>query len=329
MGLSRKCVRTWVTRYETEGETGLVDRSSRPHHCPTVTSPQACAAVVAARQELRCVPDGLAEATGVPVRTVSRILVRAGMPRLAQLDRISGELIRSSKQTAVRYERVQPGELVHMDVKKLGRIPNGGGWRVHGRAGAEPIKRKQPVGYDYVHSLIDDHSRLAYSEVLGDEKRITCAAFLTRAATYFANHGITRIERLMTDNAWAYHHSLKAVCVELGTTQKFIRPHCPWQKLGDDLLDDGVSAVDLVGGHRVQGVGGGVGDERVVAVGGEQLTLGATVAGRWLQAAHSADYEPAPHVLGLTASGERGEGDSATSASEIHRCCSALKMACG
>lgn len=111
----------------------------------------------------------------------------------------------------------------------LGRIPTGGGWRVHGRAVAETMKRKQPVGYDYVHSLVDDHSRLAYSEVLGDEKGATCAGFLTRAAAYLAAHGITRIERLMTDNAWAYKHSLKAVCAQLGATQKFIRPHCPWQ----------------------------------------------------------------------------------------------------
>jgi transposase InsO family protein len=171
----------------------------------------------------------VAEATGVPARTVSRVLTRAGMPALCQLDRISGEVIRSSKQTAVRYERARPGELVHMDVKKLGRIPTGGGWRVHDRAAAEAIKRKQPVGYDYVHSLVDDHSRLAYSEVLADEKGTTCAGFLTRAAAYFASHGITSIERVMTDNAWAYKHSLKAVCAELGATQKFIRPHCPWQ----------------------------------------------------------------------------------------------------
>jgi len=184
---------------------------------------------VDARRRLRCGPDGVAEATGVPARTVSRVLTRAGMPALCQLDRISGEVIRSSKQTAVRYERARPGELVHMDVKKLGRIPTGGGWRVHGRAAAEAVKRKQPVGYDYVHSLVDDHSRLAYSEVLADEKGTTCAGFLTRAAAYFASHGITSIERVMTDNAWAYKHSLKAVCAELGATQKFIRPHCPWQ----------------------------------------------------------------------------------------------------
>ena len=229
MGVSRKCVRTWITRYAEEGEEGLLTRSSRPHRCPTRTPPAAVEAVVAARRQLRCGPDGLAAETGVPARTCSRVLARQGLPRLCELDRITGEPIRSPKQTAVRYERDRPGELVHMDVKKLGRIPAGGGWRLHGRAAAETVKRKQPVGYDYVHSLVDDHTRLAYSEVLPDEKGVTCAGFLTRAAEHFAAHGIPRIERLMTDNAWAYRYSLGAVCDQLGIRQKFIRPHCPWQ----------------------------------------------------------------------------------------------------
>jgi transposase InsO family protein len=228
MGISRKCVRTWVTRFETEGTEGLADRSSRPHTSPTRTSAEAVAMVVAVRRRSRCGPDGIAAQTGVPARTVSRVLAREGMPRLAQLDRISGEVIRSSKQTAVRYERDRPGELVHMDVKKLGRIPGGGGWRVHGRA-AGNRDRKTTIGYDYVHSLVDDHSRLAYSEVLPDERGTTCAGFLQRAAAYFAHAGIPTIERLMTDNAFAYRKSLTGVCAQLGIRQKFIRPHCPWQ----------------------------------------------------------------------------------------------------
>jgi transposase InsO family protein len=137
---------------------------------------------------------------------------------------------RSSKTTAVRYERSRPGELVHMDVKKLARIPDGGGWRAHGRAATVDHRHKSvPTGFDCVHSLVDDHSRLAYSEILGDEKGVTCAAFLARAAAYFANHGIPRIERVMTDNAWAYRYSLREVITALGARQKFIRPHCPWQ----------------------------------------------------------------------------------------------------
>jgi hypothetical protein len=137
-------------------------------------------------------------------------------------------VIRASKSTAVRYERERPGELVHMDVKKLGRIPDGGGWRAHGRD-ARARDRTTKVGFDYVHSLVDDHSRLAYSEIWPDEKGPTCEAFLARAITYFASHGIPTIERLMTDNAWAYRWSLREICAAHGITQKFIRPHCPWQ----------------------------------------------------------------------------------------------------
>ena len=228
MGVSRKCVKTWVDRYRSEGEAGLADRSSRPRSMPTKTSPTVEARVLAARAEHRAGPDVLGPQVGVPARTVSRILRSHQVRVLRDCDPMTGQVIRSSKATAVRYERDRPGELVHMDVKKLGRIPAGGGWRAHGR-GAGSRDRAGKVGYDYVHSLIDDHSRLAYSEVLDDEKGATCAAFLTLAAAYFAGYGITRIERVMTDNAWAYRHSLKAVCGQLGARQKFIRPHCPWQ----------------------------------------------------------------------------------------------------
>jgi transposase InsO family protein len=159
---------------------------------------------------------------------VSRILRRRALPYLRELDPLTGEQIRSSKATAVRYERDRPGELVHMDVKKLGRIPDGGGWKANGRANRNP-DRKIRIGFDYVHSLVDDHSRLAYSEVLPDEKGPTCSAFLARAAAYFAAHGIPRIERVMTDNAYAYRYSLRQVCADLGINQVFIKPHCPWQ----------------------------------------------------------------------------------------------------
>jgi hypothetical protein len=132
-----------------------------------------------------------------------------------------------------RYERARPGELVHMDVKKIGKIPAGGGRRAHGRPATKAEKMRRPkIGYDYVHSLVDDHSRLAYSEILTDELGTTCAAFLLRAAAYFAGHGIPRIERLITDNAWAYRHStaVKQAVAQLGAKHKFIKPHCPWQK---------------------------------------------------------------------------------------------------
>jgi transposase InsO family protein len=230
MGISRKCVRTWIARYATEGEAGLVDRSSRPHTTPTRTPVEVEDRIVELRAVERRGPDWIGAELGVPARTVSRVLARRGQPRLCSLDPMTGEVIRSSKATAIRYERSRPGELVHMDVKKLGRIPDGGGWRAHGRgAGSITRDRATKVGYDYVHSLVDDYSRLAYSEILPDEKGATCAAFLARAAAYFAAHGIDRIERLMTDNAWAYKKSLGGVCGALGARQKFIRPHCPWQ----------------------------------------------------------------------------------------------------
>ena len=230
MGISRKCVRTWITRCRQEGEAGLVDRSSRPRTSPTRTAAEVDDRIVELRGRERRGPDWLGAELGVPPRTVSRVLRRRGQPRLSAPDPMTGEVIRSSKVTAVRYERSRPGELVHMDVKKLGRIPDGGGWRAHGR-GASSISRDRDtkVGYDYVHSLVDDHSRLAYSEVLADEKGATCAGFLTRAAAYFAAHGIPRIERLMTDNAWAYRYSLGSACTAIGARQKFIKPHCPWQ----------------------------------------------------------------------------------------------------
>lgn len=230
MGVSRKCVDTWLKRYAEEGEAGLHDRSSRPHNSPARTPDEVEDTIVELRERERRGPDWIGAELGVPPRTVSRVIARRGLPRLCALDPITGEVIRASKATAIRYERARPGELVHMDVKKLGRIPYGGGWRAHGR-GAEPIQRDRNtvVGFDFVHSLVDDHTRLAYSEVLGDEKGATCAAFLERAIAYFAIHGIEQIERLMTDNAWAYRYSLRTVCAQHGIRQKFIKPHCPWQ----------------------------------------------------------------------------------------------------
>lgn len=230
MGVSRKCVRTWLGRYAAEGEAGLHDRSSRPHTMPRRTRPEVERAIIELRQRERRGPDQISARLGVPARTVSRVLARHQVPPLAALDPITGQVIRASKATAVRYERDTPGELVHMDVKKLGRIPDGGGWRANGRAASSATRdRTTTLGFDYVHSLVDDHSRLAYSEVLPDEKGTTCAGFLTRAVAYFHAHGIPRIERLMTDNAWAYRWSLRAVCAEFGIAQKFIKPHCPWQ----------------------------------------------------------------------------------------------------
>jgi transposase InsO family protein len=228
MGVSRKCVHTWATRFETEGEAGLVDRSCRPHTMPNQTPRAVENQIVAWRRRHRCGPEEIGIKLGVSTRTVSRVLRRREVPYLRDCDPMTGALIRSSKSTAVRYERVGPGELVHMDVKKLGRIPDGGGWRAYGRD-TRPRKPKRSIGYDYVHSLVDDYSRLAYSEILPDQKGPTCAAFLRRAAAYFRDHGIPTIECVMTDNAWAYRYSLRPLCAEIGARQIFIKPHCPWQ----------------------------------------------------------------------------------------------------
>lgn len=229
MGISRKCVTGWIARFDAEGHAGLADRSSRPHTMPTRTPAGVEDQIVAVRRGQRWGPDAIGAQLGVPARTVSRVLARHRVPHLRSCDPMTGMVIRASKVTAVRYERARPGELVHMDVKKLGRIPDGGGWRAHGRAESLQPNRKTGTGFDYVHSLVDDHSRLAYSEILSDEKGPTCAGFLRRGAAYFRAQGITCIERVMTDNAWAYRWSIREVCAEIGARQVFIKPHCPWQ----------------------------------------------------------------------------------------------------
>jgi transposase len=232
MGISRKCVATWIDRFESEGEAGLEDRSSRPHRSPNRTSVDVEDAIVAMRQDERRGQDWIGPELGVPARTVSRVLRRHGVPYLRECDPLTGEVIKASKTTALRYERERPGELVHVDVKKVGKIPDGGGWKAHGRQmGSTAAKKKAKIGYDFVHSMVDDHSRLAYSEILADEQGPTCAGFLLRAAAYFATFGITRIEEVITDNHWSYRRSndVRAAIEALGAKHLFIKPHCPWQ----------------------------------------------------------------------------------------------------
>jgi transposase InsO family protein len=228
LGVSRQCAHRWVSRFRAEGEAGLVDRSSRPRRCPRRTPLQVELRVVQLRREQRRGQDWIGPELGVAARTVSAILRRHGVPYLRECDPLTGEVIRASKTTAVRYERAYPGALGHMDVKKVGRIPPGGGWRAHGRS--EKV-RGRGIGFDYVHSLVDDHSRLAYSEILPDEKGATCAAFLLRAADYFVAYGITHIEQVMTDNHLSYSRSgdVAAAMATLDAAHVFIRPHCPWQ----------------------------------------------------------------------------------------------------
>jgi len=231
MGVSRQCAHRWLARYDIEGLSGLEGRSSRPHHMPNRTSSDIELRVVEARRRLRWGPDRLGPELGVAPRTVTRILRRHGLPRLFECDPLTGDVIRASKTTAVRYEKDRPGELVHVDVKKLGRIPDGGGWRALGRDATSTYERKKTrVGFDYVHSAVDDHTRLAYSEILPDEKGDTCAEFMTRAAAWFHNHGI-EIGAVMTDNHLSYTRSraFQSVLDDLAADHVTIRPHCPWQ----------------------------------------------------------------------------------------------------
>ena len=232
LGVSRQCAHRWVARFRVEGDVGLVDRSSRPHRCPRRTPPEVEQLVLDLRRVERHGQDWIGPELGLAPRTVSAILRRHRVPYLRECDPLTGEVIRASKTTAVRYEHDHPGSLVHMDVKKVGRIHDGGGWKAHGRAmGTTAAKKKARIGFDYIHSLVDDHSRLAYSEVLPDEKGATCGAFLLRAAAYFAGHGIPRIERVMTDNHFSYKLSthVAAAMAALNARHLFIRPHCPWQ----------------------------------------------------------------------------------------------------
>jgi transposase InsO family protein len=223
MGVSRTTAYRWWGRWQADGAAGLVDRPSTAHRHPRRTPAGVEAAVCRLRRQARLGPARIAPRVGLPASTVYRVLCRHRLNRLAWLDRPTGRVIR-------RYERAQPGELVHLDVKKLGRIPAGGGHRAHGRDSAQHRARDRVrgPGYEYVHALVDDHSRLAYAEVLDDEQGTTCAGFLARAGTVFAAHGIA-IQRVLTDNAFAYRHSraFAAAVAGLGAVQRFTRPYHP------------------------------------------------------------------------------------------------------
>jgi transposase InsO family protein len=219
MGISRATAYKWWRRYLEGGEEALQDRSSKPRRSPRRTPTHIERRIVRLRRTKKLGPIRISERMGVPASTVHRVLERHQLSRLAWIDRPTGRVIR-------RYERERPGELVHVDVKKLGRIPAGGGWRIHGRSVWRD--RRNGPGYDYIHSAVDDHSRLAYSEVCADERGATAAAFWTRAAAFFASHGI-QVERVLTDNAFAYRHSIafQAAVHESGAVQRFIRPRRP------------------------------------------------------------------------------------------------------
>lgn len=224
-GVSVRCARKWVGRYQSEGELGLRDRSSAPHHCPHRTSSHRSQAICALRRVRFTAPE-IAECLSMPISTVSAVLKRSGMGKLGRL----------GLEPAQRYERDRPGELIHVDVKKLGRIHDGAGHRFIGHPGLRRAagsridsfgSRRNRVGWEYVHIAIDDCTRLAYAEVLPNEKSATAVAFLRRATTFYASYGIT-VQRLITDNGAAYISTVHAVaCRALGIRHLRTRPRRP------------------------------------------------------------------------------------------------------
>ena len=228
LNCSRATGYKWLARWRAEGVAGLLDRPSRAHSQPRKTSVLLEAQVLALRAERKLGPARIGPLLGMPPSTVHAVLRRHGMHRLAWLDRPTGELIR-------RYERQRPGELLHVDVKKLGHIRQGGGHRVHGRDSWQNRRARaetdagQRVGYDFVHCAVDDHTRLAYAELHRDEKAATCAGFLLRAAEHFRSLGIDRIERVMTDNARVYRasHLWREALNTLGAQARFTRNYRP------------------------------------------------------------------------------------------------------
>jgi transposase InsO family protein len=222
-GISDRTVRKWIARHGAEGPGGLLDRSSAPSTVANRTD-EGRVEVIAALRRLRMTGTEIAETLGMALSTVSGILTRIGLGKLGRL----------GLEPAQRYERARPGELIHIDVKKLGRIHDGAGHRATGKRGrytgrrtdAEGRERKI-VGWEYVHVAIDDATRLAYVEVLTDEKAITAVGFLRRAVRHYATYGIT-VERLITDNGSAYRSTIHAIaCRTLAIRHLRTRPYRP------------------------------------------------------------------------------------------------------
>ena len=216
-GVSRQTAWKWLRRFEAEGERGLEDRTSRPHRMPRSLSQARVDAILAARHEHRVGPHRLAPIVGTPRSTIGDVLARHGLSRLADQDGPTG--------IPIRYVRERPGELLHLDVKKLGRIPDGGGHRVRGRMTGTPRSHR---GYDYLHVAVDDMSRVAYVAAFDDERGTTCARFVLDAAAFFASRGV-RIERVLTDNARNYTASrdFAAALEAIDARHRLTRPFRP------------------------------------------------------------------------------------------------------
>jgi transposase InsO family protein len=221
----------WADRYRAGGVAAMSDRSSRPRRSPTKTRPPVVRAIVRLRRRLRLGPVQIAGRLGVPASTVHAVLVRCRINRLSRIDRVTGEPIR-------RYEHDHPGALIHVDVTKFGNIPDGGGHRYVGRQQGARNKRTTPglpkghdykprTGTAYLHTVIDDHSRVAYAEIHTDEKAATASRVLRNAVAWFADHGVL-VERVLSDNGAAYRSlAWRDTCTELAITPKRTRPYRP------------------------------------------------------------------------------------------------------
>jgi transposase InsO family protein len=221
----------WADRYRELGEAGMADRSSRPHRMPRRVPRPVLRRIVHLRWKKRLGPVEIAARVGVAPSTVHRVLVRCGINRLSQVDRATGEPVR-------RYEHPYPGSMIHVDVKKLGNIPDQGGWHFLGRQtgrknrAGTPDKprnrhRNPKMGTAFVHTVLDDHSRVAYAEVHDDETAATAIGVLRRAVSWFAARGV-QVERVLSDNGAAYRsRSWRDTCGELGVTPKRTRPYRP------------------------------------------------------------------------------------------------------
>jgi transposase InsO family protein len=218
-GVSRASAYKWLRRYREEGLSGLQDRSSRPKRCPAALPARQVQRILGARRRAKVGPHQLAGILGMPRSTIYQVLRRHGLSRLSHIDRPTGIPIR-------RYQMQRPGQLVHIDVKKLARIPAGGGWRKHGRRSGDDHNSGR--GYDYIHAAVDDCTRAAFSQIRPDETGASCADFLIAAAKAFAEIGI-RIECVMTDEARNYKDSklFQQACRDRGIRHVTTGPYRP------------------------------------------------------------------------------------------------------
>ena len=232
--VSWRTANKWALRYEAEGPAGMNDRSSAPHHQPNRTPAPVVRKIVHLRWKQRLGPVAIADRLGMQASTVHAVLVRCRLNRLTHVDRATGEPIR-------RYEHEKPGDLIHVDVKKLGKVPDGGGWRYVGKQQGEKNRSATAVrtggprnkhhhaliGTCYLHTVIEDHSRVAYVEAHDDETAATTAAVLRNAVAWFAERGVT-VQRVLSDNGPAYRsHLWRDTCAELGITPKKTQPRRP------------------------------------------------------------------------------------------------------